>query len=730
MGKKLFGSFMSVRVVAALCLSALLAMGGFALYAHADDDALEAQSTSVIYLPDVTQEKSTAVYWVANQTDATDVLADRATIDALNDAAVKASNTHLQALKTMDASYLTAERQQALAAAARSELENDFVGKTYNEDWSPFTQADVDDIMSVYPTDGAAPAIASPYGVVTTHTTLRGYPTDRPLFQTYGDADDDNLYLSALRVNEPVVVHAVSTDGLFYYCTSSCLDGGWVPASDVAICADKSEWLSAWDIAEGQELVVTGYKVRTEQSNVTSNTANRLLYMGTVLERIDWEDASVLVGTRSAYNNHVCYLPVRKSDGTYSKEVCLIAEAEPVSEGYLPLTRENIANVAFNSLGEMYGWGGMLEANDCSGYVRDVYKCFGLELARNTTWQRNMPVRSYDLSGLDDAHKAAALRQMPLGTVLFMPGHEMMYLGDADGHEYVISSAGSIGNLFGDTGTTQVKGVLVNSLDIIRGNRTTWLSNLAMANMPYVSSSEPALSLYDVAFYDSAVTALDASYPYSGSPITPLVEIPGLVAGTDYEVTYADNVEPGVATVTITGTGAYTGTVKRTFEIAAPVVAPTYDMVSGDGATWQKGSDEALVFTVERSGDSAATFSHFTGISIDGVEVDSSRYTAESGSVVLTLPADLLETLDAGTHALSVAFDDGTSSASFTVEEVASNASTTSTSTHYPASGTYASSMAKTSDPFIGFLPLAMVIICAAAIGIVAFVRMRKQRKE
>lgn len=42
-----------------------------------------------------------------------------------------------------------------------------------------------------------------------------------------------------------------------------------------------------------------------------------------------------------------------------------------------------------------------------------------------------------------------------------------------------------------------------------------------------------------------------------------------LTEGTDYTLTYADNKNVGKATVTVTGKGAYTGTVKKTFKITA-----------------------------------------------------------------------------------------------------------------------------------------------------------------
>ena len=59
---------------------------------------------------------------------------------------------------------------------------------------------------------------------------------------------------------------------------------------------------------------------------------------------------------------------------------------------------------------------------------------------------------------------------------------------------------------------------------------------------------------------------------YSGNAITPRpsVTIGGktLVEGTDYTLSYADNVNAGTASVTVTGTGNYTGTQTKSFAIA------------------------------------------------------------------------------------------------------------------------------------------------------------------
>ena len=67
------------------------------------------------------------------------------------------------------------------------------------------------------------------------------------------------------------------------------------------------------------------------------------------------------------------------------------------------------------------------------------------------------------------------------------------------------------------------------------------------------------------------VTLPEEKIVYSGAAQEPAVTVrqgeKTLVAGTDYEVSYANNVDAGTATVTVTGKGNYQGTVEKTFTI-------------------------------------------------------------------------------------------------------------------------------------------------------------------
>ena len=195
-----------------------------------------------------------------------------------------------------------------------------------------------------------------------------------------------------------------------------------------------------------------------------------------------------------------------------------------------------------------------------------------------------------------------------------------------------------------------------------------------------------------------------------------------LVEGVDYTLAYADNVEAGTATVTITGRGNFEGDITQTFTIDQPQPdqAISYLCIAGDGATWTKGSGTSLSLTSERSTDESSTFAHFKGIFVDGLEIRSANYDAESGSVVLSLKPSWLETLSVGEHELAARFDDGTGSARFTVHSKTETSSAAGKGATSTASTAAKQTIPKAGDailPVAAFLTLAII---ACVVGLQA----------
>lgn len=138
--------------------------------------------------------------------------------------------------------------------------------------------------------------------------------------------------------------------------------------------------------------------------------------------------------------------------------------------------------------------------------------------------------------------------------------------------------------------------------------------------------------------------------------------------------------------------------------------ASDYKIIEGANGTWTQNSDGTLTFRA--NGD----FSKFTGVKVDGTLIDAKNYTAVSGSTVITLKADYLKTLSAGTHKITVVYTDGECSVNFEVKKPMGGKDTTS-----PQTG-------DNSNLALWFAIL--FISCGSVIGVTVYSRRRKLNKR
>ena len=104
------------------------------------------------------------------------------------------------------------------------------------------------------------------------------------------------------------------------------------------------------------------------------------------------------------------------------------------------------------------------------------------------------------------------------------------------------------------------------------------------------------------------------------------------------------------------------GYAKAAVEIPAGGTETSYEITEGTGSSYALQSGNSL--TVRGNGE----FSKFTGIKVDGVQIGTENYEAESGSTVVTLKSSYLDTLTAGTHSLEILWTDGSASTAFTIQ--------------------------------------------------------------
>lgn len=246
-------------------------------------------------------------------------------------------------------------------------------------------------------------------GVVTDRADLRTVPFGEMVLKAEDDTYYDRIQETELIAGMPVWILHESADGEFYY-VQSYYYRGWVAEAKVAVIEKEEDW----------DLFVKPEKFAVVTDAMLS-AGGRSLDMGA---RFALEET-----TATGYS---VILPGRDADGRFVREKAELPLAG-AREGYLPFTMQNYYIQAFRYEGTMYGYGGMDGGVDCSSYICSVFRSFGFMLPRNSGQQGTAIPNAESLSGLDSAGKEAVLAEVKVPTIIYRPGHVVLWLGEENG---------------------------------------------------------------------------------------------------------------------------------------------------------------------------------------------------------------------------------------------------------------------------------------------------------
>lgn len=278
------------------------------------------------------------------------------------------------------------------------------------------------------------------YALVSSRGIIRAFPTLDRVFNDGMDADIDRFQETAVFPGQPLQVLHYSKDQLWAFVRHYHYSG-WLQVKHLALTDKKTALNFA---AAADFLLVTGARAFTNFTAEQPQVSEIALDMGVRLPLL--KDFPALVHDQNPAFSYVVQLPVRKADGTLQLVPALIGRGQDVRTGYLPLTRANLIRQAFKFLGERYGWGHDYNARDCSGFIGEVYKTFGIVLPRNTSsLGKQRFAAEMQLDSANDNAKLQALSQTDTGDILLIPGHVVMVLGRNDQQElFVIHSVNGL----------------------------------------------------------------------------------------------------------------------------------------------------------------------------------------------------------------------------------------------------------------------------------------------
>ena len=443
-----------------LFLAAALGLFAGAL-APQGDARIAPRPTGVI---GVDSNQLTPDYWIDRQRQADRVVLDRGAI-ALQNRELQQTDPSMH-----DVEGLPAELDAARVREWIEDLSSRPQRQLYDVHGKPVPGKAIDGYMDALDLKEIPKTQKTRYGLVVHRAALRTFPTATRVFSSNDDTDIDRFQESAMFPGTPVAIVHESGDGKWWFVVGERY-AAWIEKQYVAEGSKTQVFGYARKVPY---LVVTGAKVRTTFTPDLPAVSDLQLDMGIRVPVLrDWPGTRTVNG-QAAYASHVVELPVRNDDGSLRIVPALLPRTADVSADYLPLTRANLIRQAFKFLGERYGWGHSYGTRDCSGFVSEVYRSFGVQLPRNTSAQSISPALNrlaFDAGDSRDKRMDAA-SGLQVGDLVYIPGHVMMVIGHDNGMPYVIHDTNG-GSWLGPDGKLVrggLNGVSVTPLTPLRFN--------------------------------------------------------------------------------------------------------------------------------------------------------------------------------------------------------------------------------------------------------------------
>jgi len=253
------------------------------------------------------------------------------------------------------------------------------------------------------------------------HTDLHLYPTVEGIYydpkKTGEGFPFDYNQNSSIHINTPIIISHYSLDKKWVYAQAS-FASGWIKYEDIAFVDSKFQ----------QKFKNDNYAI-TIKDNLqlhADKEITSLVKMGSIFP-IDSKTKQ--------------YIMAKKDKKGFAKILKVnVNDIDIIAHKPIKFNSYNLAYISKQLIGEPYGWGGKEKTRDCSALTRDFFSPFGIYLPRNSTQQAREGSEFISLRGLDPLSKKQTILEnaKPFRSMLFVPGHITLYLGERKGEPIIL----------------------------------------------------------------------------------------------------------------------------------------------------------------------------------------------------------------------------------------------------------------------------------------------------
>ncbi|WP_131127541.1 SH3 domain-containing C40 family peptidase [Helicobacter pylori] len=297
----------------------------------------------------------------------------------------------------------------------------------YGEDLKPNAKAFNDELIKSmdierYPS-------AKIRAVVARDGDVRAVPTNKPYYLSPKGYPFDRYQNSLIFQGTPVLVTHFNTDKTYAHIQSSFVYG-WIKVSDLAYMHDKDIELLT-HLKDYVMPIKDKIPLYTDYGGFYTNAR-----VGELFALIPQSQKTPQKPQKKELK---AYGFLRDAKG-YAILQSVVLDEKDFFVFPKAFNSENMAYFIDTMLGQKYGWGGLLGNRDCSAFTRDSFANFGILLPRNSYAQSRYANNYVDLSSMKAKEKEDYILKnaTPFGTLIYLKGHIMLYLG-AYNHQAIVA---------------------------------------------------------------------------------------------------------------------------------------------------------------------------------------------------------------------------------------------------------------------------------------------------
>lgn len=409
----------------------------------------EVSKDKKVFESSIPRYMKTSGYWISKLKNPDKIILSKNEIEKLNKeiSKIAAGITNLE-------KYPQTIKQQSLKKIF-DDRTSWYINKKYYKENGEIIFPDFYNTMTNNIDIGTKDTINIRYAITTHYSDVRMFPTNEKALSGKTSKDIDRLQEESLDMGTPLIILCQTKDKLWSYAIAKT-EEGWVETKNLAFTNRTTfiEWLNMKNfvvIIEDKADIIEGKKALTFVDYVR---------MGTKFPYYPEEKYKV---------SYVIKIPSRNSKGLLEFKKAFINKRD-VHIGYLDYTQRYALKLAFKHLNEPYGWGGSNGEQDCSGYLSQIFNCFGILLPETSTQKIKCgKIIEFQKSDINEIKYISIIQNALEGiSFVFFPGHIMLYIGNEDGVPYIIHAIWGVTSYDSQNNKTvnYINKVIVSDLDL------------------------------------------------------------------------------------------------------------------------------------------------------------------------------------------------------------------------------------------------------------------------